>query len=122
MDNTVSLLTFWGWLLTVVCSIYIIRPKVCKSVLSMMLDERFVLISGWFSIILGAFTLSFDPPEFGIRLLGAVFLFAGILRVAFPEHFPPIAGWMKRRTYIPLLISLFGLIVGLDFLFNVYFR
>jgi len=57
LSSDVFLLKFWGWLLSLTCGTYILRPSTCKRILEMMEDERFVVITGWFSLILGVGTV-----------------------------------------------------------------
>ncbi len=116
------MLKFWGWLLTSVSSVYILRPSICKKVLSMMEDERFVLLSGWFSAILGSLTLAAVTSWNGIALLGTVFMISGFFRIAFPDRFPPVASHFKKRPLIPLAMSFVGFTVGVLFLVKAYFK
>ncbi|ADU97188.1 hypothetical protein [Thermovibrio ammonificans] len=110
---------FWGIALTGVSGVYLLRPQVCKRVLSMMEDPSFVIVSAWFSVVLGALSIAFggDGLEMGI---GGVFLLTGLYRLAFPERVGGLARTFKERPYIPLMISFISFLVGLFLLKRAY--
>ena len=115
MSIDLFLLKFWGWLLTLVCGTYILRPSICKRILTMMEDNRFVIVTGWFSLILGVGTAvgSSGAP---LKLLGTAFTVSGLLRLSFPDRMAPVSRFLKERPYIPLLISLTGFLIGIYFI------
>ncbi len=114
MENFI--VRFWGWLLTAVCSLYILRPSICRDILSMMQDRRFVIVSGWFSMLLGALTLASGSQK--VRVIAYIFLLSGAFRLSFPETVGRVARFMREREYIPLAVSLSGLIFGVYLLLS----
>ncbi len=115
MSTDLFLLKFWGWLLTLVCGTYILRPSICKRILTMMEDDRFVLVTGWFSLILGVGT-AVGSSTAPLKLLGIAFTVSGLLRLSFPDRIAPVSRFLKERPYIPLLISLTGFLIGIYFI------
>jgi hypothetical protein len=115
-----ELSAFWGWALTSVSATYLLRPAVCKRILKMMEDPNFVVVSAWFSVVLGSFSLAFStaPME---SVVGGLFLFSGLFRLAFPERLSSVVKLFQERPAVPLLISLLSFFLGLYFLKSAYF-
>jgi len=115
LSPDVFLLKFWGWLLTLVCGTYILRPSTCKRILTMMEDHRFVVVTGWFSLILGVGTVV-GSSKAPLKLLGIAFTVSGIVRLSFPDKMAFVSRFLKEKPYIPLSISFIGLLIGIYFI------
>ena len=120
MEPETFMLKFWGILLSSVGLIYLVRPSVCKQVLSMMEERNFVLISGWFSVILGAMTLSCSVNQLSLKVIGFLFLLSGTVRIAFFDKIPVLASFFKERTYLPLSLSAAGFLTGVWLLLKTF--
>ena len=115
MSPDIFLSKFWGWLLTLVCGAYILRPSICKKVLKMMEEERFVIVTAWFSLILGVGT-AVGSSTSPLKALGIAFTLNGLLRLSFPDKLAPVSRLFREKTFIPLGISLLGFIMGIYFI------
>ncbi len=113
IEITKLALKSWGILLIAVCGTYLIRPSTCEKVLKMMEKEELVLISGWFSLFLGAPTLALGlKGSKELSIIGAIFLLNGIVRLAFPSFISKEARFFQDKKLFPLIISLLGLSFG----------
>ncbi|GEM_PF-1346188 len=105
---------FWGVTLILISSTYLLRPRTCEIVLSMMKDPAHVLISAWFSILLGVPTLLAGWGKDRLLLsVGLVFTINGLFRLSFPERVSSMADYFIERKVIPLLISAAALVFGI---------
>ena len=83
-----------------------------------MEDERFIIVTAWFSLILGVRTVVGNCKA-PLKLLGIAFTVNGILRLSFPDKLAPVSRFFRERPYIPLLISPTGLLIEICFIVAV---
>jgi len=111
MDLGFVLARFWGILLVVACSAFLINRKLYNDALNAAQKEEFLLFSGFLALLLGAMHVSvytvWDADYRGIiTLLGWTTLIKGVVRLMFPTLTKRWIESVKGRPtrIIPLLI------------------
>lgn len=90
METTIFLAQFWGWLLVILCPIYLLRKKVLSEELFRFVEDKgFVVLSGYLALILGLVTVILHNLWVAdwrvvITIFGWISLFKGIVRIGFP--------------------------------------
>lgn len=97
MDNSIILAKFWGWYLIIFFLILSFNPKRIKQIFNDLSDEKFLIISSFFAIIIGLLNILFhniwEPNwTFIITLIGWMSLFIGLSLFIFPK---PTVAWLK---------------------------
>lgn len=92
MENTsIFLAKFWGWYLIIFFVILSFNPKRIKQIFLDLKDEKFLIITAFFAIIIGLVNILFHniwEPNWRliITLIGWIALFIGLALFIFPKQ------------------------------------
>jgi uncharacterized membrane protein HdeD (DUF308 family) len=122
MDITVVLARFWGTLLVTAGVALLINKKLLPDIVKERDDKEYLLLSGFISLLIGAFQVSFyNHLEISVRGLitffGWVALIKGFIRLGAPQISKEAIGKVgtNKSIYYPLLGSL--LVIGVYLLY-----
>lgn len=91
MEISIFLAKFWGWLLVILCLVFLLRKKMFLEELFRLLGDRgFTLLSGYVALIIGLVTIILHNVWVAdwrvvITIFGWLSLIKGIVRIGFPE-------------------------------------
>lgn len=115
MDISIFFAQFWGWLMVILCLIFLVRRKALMTeLLGMLEDKVFLLFTGYISLVLGLVTVLLHNVWVAdwrviITVFGWLALLKGIARIGFPEATKKMASTFKSNPALiqPLLIVTF---------------
>ena len=90
MEISLFLAKFWGWLLVILCLVFLLRKKVLLGELfGLVENEMFVFLSGWLALVLGLVTVILHNLWVAdwrvvVTIFGWLSLVKGIVRIGFP--------------------------------------
>lgn len=132
MDNTIFLAQFWGWLLIIFCSIFLLRRKALfEEIFELSSDKGFTVLSGYIALVLGLVSILFHNVWSGdwrvlITIIGWISLVKGILRIGFPKFvektvaiFRTKVGLMQTMLVAMFIIGAWLIYSSWDYAFNL---
>ena len=87
MDITIFLAKFWGWLLILLCGVFLVRKKLLEDELDRLSkDKTFTIITGWIALMIGLATIILHNVwvwdwRVIITIFGWLSLIKGLLRI-----------------------------------------
>lgn len=124
MENSIFLAKFWGWYLIIFFFILSFNPKRIKQIFEDLKDEKFLIISSLFAIIIGLLNILFHniwEPNYKliITLIGWTSLFIGLSLFVLPHQ---TVSWLKFiNVKLVQVIYMLLFFVGL-FLLNIAYN
>lgn len=118
METTIIFAKLWGWLLGIVCLIFLLRKKILLAeMFKLVNDKGFTLLSGYIALTLGLVTVIFHNIWTGgwpviITVFGWLSLIKGIVRIGFPEIFPKVISFFKKKEFLINLLLLVALLLS----------
>lgn len=109
---------FWGWLLIVICLIFLLRKKVLsEEMFRLVKDKGFALLSGYLALIVGLVTVILHNVwvadwRVAITVCGWISLIKGIGRIAFPEAIRKVASKFQNKPALTQVLSLAAILLG----------
>ena len=124
MNDSILLAKFWGWYLIIFFFILSFNPKRIKQIFNHLHDEKFLIISSFFAIIVGLLNILFhniwEPSwKLIITLIGWVSLFIGLSLFIFPKRTINILEFINIKLVQVIYTLLF--FTGL-FLLNIVYN
>lgn len=119
MDITIFLAQFWGWLLVVVGSIYLLKKKtLAEEIFKLVEDRGFVLLSGWVALIIGLTTVILHNIwsadwRVVVTVFGWLTLIKGIVRIGFPKIYRKSDSFFREKTWLIQILLILMLILGI---------
>lgn len=122
MNTSLFLMLFWGWLITILCVLVLIRRDTfIKLYENQQKDGSYMILAGFINLILWLATVflvwvwrhMFDVLDFVVMILGWIALIKWILLIGFPETF---LRWntpmLKNQFFMTILLSI-GIFLGI---------
>lgn len=116
MEISIFLAKFWGWLLVILCLVFLLRKKVwLEEVFKLVGDKGFLLLSGYLALILGLIVVILHNIWVAdwrvvITIFGWLSLIKGLMRIGFPEVLEKLVPVFKDK---PIMIRVLLVIMGL---------
>ncbi len=91
METSIFLAQFWGWLLVIVCLIFLLRKRaLLEEMFRLVEDKGLTLVSGYLALVVGLVTVILHNVWVAewrvvITIFGWLSLIKGIVRIGFPE-------------------------------------
>jgi hypothetical protein len=124
MENTtLFLLKFWGWYITLMITLLILRPNVRDKVLKWTDNEDFLFMGGIIAFMIGLASVLLhnqwdSPNEVIVSFLGWIALLKGITNLYFPNISSSLLKPMHKKTISLYLVITLG--IGVYLLMKAY--
>lgn len=118
MEISIFLAKFWGWLLVIVCLIFLLRKKVLlEEMFRLVEDKGFALLSGYLALIVGLVTVILHNLWVAdwrvvITIFGWVSLTKGIVRIGFPETPQKLVPAFKNKPVLTQILLVITVLLG----------
>ena len=111
MDASIFLARFWGLLFFIVGLLYLIKKDLIEKIKKQAEDENFLFLSGWLSLLLGAFTIAVHNIWIAdwkviITIIGWMALIKGIALIGFPETSKKSVKLVNNDILVKILLLL----------------
>lgn len=124
MENTtLFLLKFWGWYITLMITLLILRPTVRDKMLKWTDNEGFLFMGGIIAFMIGLASVLLhnqwgSPNEVIVSSLGWIALLKGITNLYFPNISRSLLKPMNKKTISLYLVITLG--IGVYLLLKAY--
>jgi hypothetical protein len=118
MEISIFFAKFWGWLLVIVCLIFLLRKKVLlEEMFRLVEDKGFTLLSGYLAFILGLVTVILHNVWVAdwrvvITIFGWLSLIKGIVRIGFPEAIQKVAPPLRNKPILTQILLVIAALLG----------
>lgn len=118
MEISIFLAKFWGWLLVIVCLVFLLRKKVLLEELFRLVEDKgFVLLSGYLALIVGLVTVVLHNVWVAdwrvvITIFGWVSLIKGIVRIGFPVALQKWVPIFKNKPALTQILLVIAILLG----------
>lgn len=118
MEISIFLAKFWGWLLVIICLIFLLRKKVLlEEVFRLVEDKSFALFSGYLALIVGLVTVILHNLWVAdwrvvITIFGWTSLIKGIVRISFPEIPQKLVPTFKNKPGLTQILLIIAILLG----------
>lgn len=118
MEISIFLAKFWGWLLVIICLIFLLRKKVLLEELFKLLEDKgFVLLSGYLALIFGLITVILHNVWVAewrvvITIFGWLSLTKGIVIIGFPEISQRLVPAFKDKPLLTQILLVITVLLG----------
>ncbi len=126
MDITIFLAKFWGWLLVIVCLIFLLRKRVLLEELFGMIENKvFLLFSGYLALIIGLITVILHNVwvadwRIVITIFGWISLMKGVVGIGFPEITQKLVPAFKNKPVLTQGLLIITILLGVWLLLMSY--
>ena len=108
---------FWGWLLVIVCLIFLLRKKSLDDMFRLVKDKGFTLLSGYLALVLGLVTVILHNVWVAdwrvvVTIFGWISLIKGTSRIAFPEAVQKVVPKFQKRPGLTQVLLLVVILLG----------
>jgi len=108
---------FWGWLLVIVCLVFLLRRKSLEDIFKLVEDKGFTLLSGYLALSLGLVTIILHNVWVAdwrvvITIFGWISLIKGISRIAFPGVIRKVALKFQNKPVLTQILLLVVILLG----------
>ncbi len=118
MEISIFLAKFWGWLLVIICLIFLLRKKVLLEELFRLVEDKgFALVSGYIALIFGLVTVVLHNVWVAdwrvvITIFGWLSLTKGIVRIGFPEVPQRLVPAFKDKPLLTQILLVIAVLLG----------
>lgn len=118
MEISIFLAQFWGWLLVILCLIFLLRKKVLSEELFRLVEDKgFALFSGYLALIVGLVTVILHNVWVAdwrvvITIFGWISLIKGIMRIGFPEIPQKLVPTFKNKPILTQILLVLAVLLG----------
>lgn len=118
MEVSIFFAKFWGWLLVVVCLIFLLRKKtLLEERFRLVEDKGFTLLSGYLALIFGLVTVILHNVwsadwRVVITIFGWLSLIKGIVRIGFPEAIQKMTPTFKNKPGLMQILLIICILLG----------
>lgn len=118
MEISLFLAQFWGWLLVIVCLIFLIKRKVLlEELFQLTRDRSFTLFSGYIALVIGLITVILHNVwvadwRIVITIFGWISLTKGVVRIGFPEAIQKLVPAFRDKPLLAQVLLVIAIFLG----------